>query len=267
MLVSTGELPVAAKIAEGTGRTAHAGQQVRVLDIPADAGAGFGVFNHPGPNSDASMLSDSIKRAAVENYGTAGPAFVGKILEHGPEEVTRIVDELTQAFVSEQTTAEADGQVRRAARRFGLIAAAGELAQRWGVVPWRSSCAVNAVARAYSDWLAARGGADSAESLAQFALVRRFIEEFGEFSSTPCRRPSMRAPCNAVPAGGESKATTASGWCCRRSGRDLRWIRRHRSCSPAREPRYAAAGFKQAPAKRADAVWDETRLCPHGSYS
>ena len=185
MLVSTGELPVAAKIAEGTGRTAHAGQQVRVLDIPADAGAGFGVFNHPGPNSDASMLSDAIKRAAVENYGTAGPAFVGKILEHGPEEVTRIVDELTQAFVGEQTTAEADGQVRRAARRFGLIAAAGELAQRWGVVPWRSSCAGNGVARAYSDWLAARGGADSAESLAQIALVRRFIEEFGESQFDP----------------------------------------------------------------------------------
>ena len=49
MLISTGELPIAGKIAQDTGRSAQAGQQVRVLDIPADAGEGHGVFEPSRP--------------------------------------------------------------------------------------------------------------------------------------------------------------------------------------------------------------------------
>ena len=47
MTLSTGELPMSAKVAEDRGRRARAGQQVRLLDIPADAGRGFyGSWNH-----------------------------------------------------------------------------------------------------------------------------------------------------------------------------------------------------------------------------
>ena len=43
MVLSTGELPVEAKLREDRGRKARAGQLVRMLDIPADRGFGVGL--------------------------------------------------------------------------------------------------------------------------------------------------------------------------------------------------------------------------------
>ena len=47
--LSTGEVPMEAKLSESGGRKPRAGEQVRMLDILADRGKGFGVFSSPGP--------------------------------------------------------------------------------------------------------------------------------------------------------------------------------------------------------------------------
>jgi uncharacterized protein (DUF927 family) len=187
MLTSTGEMPIAAKIEEESGRSAHAGQQVRVLDIPADAGRGYGIFDHPGPGGSPGALSDAIKHAAAQTYGTAGPAFVRKLLDEGPDEVAAITQSMIEAFVKEATPPDADGQVQRAAKRFALVGVAGELARLWDVVPWAEGAALDGARALYSDWIAARGGTASAESETQIAQVRRFIEQHGEsrFDPTP----------------------------------------------------------------------------------
>jgi uncharacterized protein (DUF927 family) len=219
MLVSTGEVPVAAKIEQESGRSAHAGQQVRVLNIPADAGAGFGVFDHAGPHSDPSALSDAIKQAAAQTYGTAGPAFVERLLQEGADEVASTVLEMIAAFVQAHTPPAADGQVQRAAKRFALIGAAGELAAAWGVVPWSEGAALSAAARVYGDWIGARGGTHSAESHDQIAQVRRFFEQFGEarFETMP---PQADAPWfTTEPAGARESVSSGSGSSCRRSSR------------------------------------------------
>ncbi len=52
LTLSTGELPMAAKIAEDKQRKAYAGQAVRLLDVPADAGRGFGLFDSAGQDGD-----------------------------------------------------------------------------------------------------------------------------------------------------------------------------------------------------------------------
>ncbi len=44
---------------------------------------------------------------------------------------------------------------------------------------------MDAAARAYEDWIASRGGMGSAESSAQVAQVRRFIEAYGESRFDP----------------------------------------------------------------------------------
>src|SRR5690606_14579365 len=80
LVLSTGELPLSAKLGEERGRRAQAGQTVRMLDIPADAGAGFGVFDHGGETGDAGTFADAIRRAARTSYGTAGQAFVRRIV-------------------------------------------------------------------------------------------------------------------------------------------------------------------------------------------
>jgi putative DNA primase/helicase len=67
MMLSTGEMRITDKLIEGDLR-ARAGQQVRLIDIPADAGMGFGVFSHAGADGDAKVLADTLKTAARTSY-------------------------------------------------------------------------------------------------------------------------------------------------------------------------------------------------------
>jgi putative DNA primase/helicase len=57
LTLSTGEVPTETELSEEKGRKARAGQLVRMLDIPADRGMGFGVFDHAGPEGDPSKLA------------------------------------------------------------------------------------------------------------------------------------------------------------------------------------------------------------------
>ncbi|PZR80851.1 MAG: hypothetical protein DLM68_18775, partial [Hyphomicrobiales bacterium] len=57
LILSTGEVPTETKLAEDRGRKARAGQLVRMLDIQADRGEGFGAFDHGGSDSDAGALA------------------------------------------------------------------------------------------------------------------------------------------------------------------------------------------------------------------
>ena len=84
MAVSTGEISIASKVEEDRNRRARAGQEVRILDIPADADRGYGAFDRPRDGEDsAAGLADEIVRSAEEFYGTAGPAFLQKIIDTG----------------------------------------------------------------------------------------------------------------------------------------------------------------------------------------
>ncbi len=217
MLVSTGEMPVAAKIAEESGRSAHAGQLVRVLDIPADAGKG--VFDHPGPGNDPSALSDAIKRAAGENYGTAGPAFVRKLLEEGSDEVSAILQGMIEAFVGTATPSGADGQVQRAAKRFALIGAAGELARLWDVVPWAEGAALDAARAAYHDWIAARGASRQPKARPRSRRCAASSNSSANPASIPFRQNQTHDPFPTGQAGVGNIERLASGSSCRRPGR------------------------------------------------
>jgi uncharacterized protein (DUF927 family) len=177
MVISTGEVRLSDKLVEGKQR-ARAGQQVRLVDIPADAGAGFGVFNHAGADGDAQLLADRIKRAARSAYGTAGPEFVRLVIadDVDPIAVRAMIEDFRARFVSRV----ADGQVLRVCDRFGLVAAAGELARVFGVVPWAEGEALEAAGKCFNDWLDSRGGTGAGEVHAAISQVRLFIEQYGE---------------------------------------------------------------------------------------
>jgi uncharacterized protein (DUF927 family) len=180
LTLSTGEMPMAAKIAEDKQRRAYAGQAVRLLDIPADAGRGFGVFDHPGDEGDPARLAEALQQAATGAYGEAGPAFVRALVGCGLDQARRMVGDIVEAFVAENAPSDADGQVRRAAARLGMVAAAGELAQSFGIVPWREDEAEAAAARALRDWIGSRGGTEPAEVRSAISQVRKFFELHGE---------------------------------------------------------------------------------------
>jgi putative DNA primase/helicase len=182
-LLSTGEIPIAAKLMEDRGRRARAGQMVRLLDIPADRGLGFGAFDNAGPDGDPAVLSKSIKLAAQSNYGTAGPEFVRRLISEGVDGAT--VRAMVTDFVAAEIAAGADGQVSRAAERLGLVMAAGELATALGVVPWRKGAAREAAAWALGQWIAGRGGTEPAEVRQAIETVRLLIQQHGQSRFEP----------------------------------------------------------------------------------
>jgi uncharacterized protein (DUF927 family) len=184
-------MPIEGKLSEDRGGKARAGQLVRLLDIPADRGKGFGAFDHGGPSNDAGALSKKFKHAAILAYGTAGPEFVRRMIAESVtgDDVLAMVSE----FVAANVPAGSDGQIDRAAQRFGLIAAAGELATTLGITPsWRHGAAREAAAWAFARWVDGRGGTEAAEVRQAIEQVRLFIEQHGESRFEPWNNPDAR---------------------------------------------------------------------------
>ncbi len=182
IVLSTGEIRLTDKLIESR-QQARAGQQVRLVDIPADAGKGFGAFDSGGAAGDPKALADQIKAAAQASYGTAGPEFVRRLIADGnqADDVRAIVD----AFRKQCAPQGADGQVLRVADRFGLVAAAGELACDLGIVPWKIGEAIEASRRCFVDWCDSRGGREAGEVQAAISKVRLFIEQHGDSRFDP----------------------------------------------------------------------------------
>ena len=180
-VLSTGEMPLAVKIAEA-GRRPMAGQEVRLVSLRSDAGAGLGVFQNIHGMKDAGTLVSHLREATRTHYGTAGPAFLAALAAErasDPEGLTEALKAMRDGFVAKQLPATADGQVRSVCARFGLIAAAGELARGFGVVPWPEGEATQAVASCFQAWLADRGGFGASEDAEVIRQVRAFIEAHG----------------------------------------------------------------------------------------
>jgi putative DNA primase/helicase len=163
------------------------GQAVRFIDLAADVGTGFGLFDHApeiaGKTSGGTAkdrgdaLARNLVDAAQSCFGTAGPAFVEAFIADraaSVAEARRLID----AF-AEQHAAGADGQVQRVSRTFGLLAAAGELAIAYGVLPWIQGEAVRAASRCFADWLADRGGTGAAEIDSAISHLRATMERDG----------------------------------------------------------------------------------------
>lgn len=179
LFLSSGEIGLSDKVAEdGRGKRLSAGQQVRVVDIPADPGAGLGLFQELHGFSSAEVLATHLRTAAASVYGAAARAFISSIAGDLGAVRTAIASH-TKDFVARYVPNGADGQVHRVAQRFALIAAAGELAVAAGVLPWPSGEATKAAARVYGDWLDARGGVEPAEIRNGIAQVRAFVLAHG----------------------------------------------------------------------------------------
>jgi uncharacterized protein (DUF927 family) len=79
----------------------------------------------------------------------------------------------------------AGGQVQRVAKRFGLFAAAGELARYYGVLPWSEDAAIIAAGTCFEAWLGERGNLGAGEDVAALAQVRDFIIQNGSSRFEP----------------------------------------------------------------------------------
>jgi putative DNA primase/helicase len=91
------------------------------------------------------------------------------------------------------------------------VAAAGELAREFGIVPWKEGEALNAAGRCFNDWFASRGGKDAAEVQAAISQVRLFIEQHGDARFEPMSGTRDRPVINRA-------------GCSRGDGADRQWL-------------------------------------------
>lgn len=179
LFLSSGEISLADKMKEdGRGRRMAAGQEVRIVDIPADAGAGYGIFQNLHGFASADLFARHLRDAAFANYGTASRAYLARIVPD-VQEVRKLVSIFIKAFTEQYVPAGADGQVERVAQRFALIAAGGEVAANLGIVPWPAGTAVEGAGKCFDDWLSARGGIEPAEAREGIERVRAFLTANG----------------------------------------------------------------------------------------
>ena len=176
--VSTGEVRLADKLQEAGGK-AMAGQGVRVVEVGLPEG-GHGIFERiPEEFANAAAFANAIQEASRQFYGTPCRAFLKAITENY-DEVAEGVKAFVDQFVDQNCESDADGQVRRVAQRFGLFAAAGELAIDMGILPALEGDAIDGVVVCFRSWLAARGSSNSsAEILAGVAQVQDLLERHG----------------------------------------------------------------------------------------
>lgn len=177
--MSTGELTLADKIAEDGRGQAMAGQAVRVLDIPADGGTGQGIFTCVPKELDGDIFSQQLVGATGQFYGTPLRGFLERLVD-GLEEHVSGVEKKIADFVRNVCPEGASGQVKRACQRFGLIAAAGEKAISFGVLPWPEGTASRAAQFGFSAWIKERGGIGDMEIENALERIKTFFQKHGE---------------------------------------------------------------------------------------
>lgn len=175
--LSTGEITPEQRMAE-VKEIAKAGQEVRLANVPAGAGAGHGLFEalhgmQPGE------LADRLRENSRRSHGKAGRAWLERLvseLNSGDSDLEQRWHDMRADFEARMVPSGADGQVKSVAKRFALCAFAGEQAIAWQIVPWPAGAAMQAAERCFAAWLEARGSAGSGEDAKALAAIRGFIE-------------------------------------------------------------------------------------------
>ncbi|EKZ97626.1 hypothetical protein D769_19253 [Cupriavidus sp. HMR-1] len=185
MFLSSGELGLSAHMAQG-GKLAKAGQEVRLADIEADAGAGMGAFEQLHDHTTPAEFAHALKDGAARFYGTVGFEW----LRHIVADRAKLADVLRrqmELFCKVWVSAGTSGQVQRVVRRFVLVAAAGELATSYGLTGWETGEAERAVRACFDAWFEGFGGAGNREERALLSQVKAFIEANGASRFQPFR--------------------------------------------------------------------------------
>jgi uncharacterized protein (DUF927 family) len=191
LFVSAGEITLADHV-RTAGKRTKGGAEVRLLNIEADAGAGMGLFQelHGAKSPDA--FARQLKEAALRFYGAPLRAYLN-FLTANRAAVEKALRNLQRDFLARHVPAGPSGEVSRAAQRFGLVAAAGELATDRGITGWKSGESAEAAGQCFRSWIEGRGTTGSADTEAAINQVRRFLEANGASRFQAVRHPAVEA--------------------------------------------------------------------------
>ena len=188
MFLSNGEESLAA-IMQQTGKRTNAGQEIRLADIPADAGHGLGIFDPLSTDQPPAAYAEQLKQASASSHGTAGIAWL-EYLTSNKAAVTEQAQVYIQQFMQDYASSK-NGQVQRVARRFAIVAAAGELATLAGITAWQQGRAIEAIGQCFNAWLNGFGDGANLESRNILAEVKAFFEAHGSSRFENMQPPVM----------------------------------------------------------------------------
>jgi putative DNA primase/helicase len=135
-------------------------------------------------------MAETLNAAGRLHYGHAAPAFI----RHLTTDLERLTDgakAFIERFVAQACAKDADGQVSRVAQRFGLIAAAGEMAISAGIVRWGRGEARAACKRLFEEWIAVRRTSGPIEIENGILQVKRTLELDGVSRFTSWQTPGQ----------------------------------------------------------------------------
>jgi uncharacterized protein (DUF927 family) len=179
LILSTGETDLATAVARA-GQKLPAGVEARIPSIPFGDATSAWTTLHGHANFVA--LAKELHRAMRQHHGTAARAFVGRLATEWRTERASIVEVIEQMRIrfAERLPKNADPQVQEVARRCSVVAAGGELAAAWCIVPWEPGEAEQAATAILNAWLARRpGGAGAAEAALHVERVRDLLVQHG----------------------------------------------------------------------------------------
>ena len=168
MVLSNGERSIDCAMSEED-KQIKAGQSLRLLSIPIFGK--YGAFDSIHDKKDGRDLSDHLQTSATKFYGVAGIEYLTKLVAE-----TRNLDQLANDYTEALINGEIlSSQELRAAKRFGLLALAGELATEYGITGWQTMDAVNGVIECFAKWRESFGGGDIEEQQVLSAMKRVLI--------------------------------------------------------------------------------------------
>jgi len=189
LFLSSGEAGIEERIAEG-GKRMKAGQEGRLIDIPADAGAGLGVFEELHGADGFNDFAGRLWTATTRLHGTPLRALVAKLVHDMRDGSAPYLDRLRERCNSIladllATSPAAGGQVRSIAARFAMVGLAGELATEGVITPWNPGEAVAAARTCLQAYLAERGTLGAREDAQAATQLRAFLSRHGEARLVP----------------------------------------------------------------------------------
>jgi hypothetical protein len=170
--ISTGEISTVQFLRDG-GVTVMGGHAVRILDISADGGAGMGVMENLVGYSDPRAQVEALDAFTQQYHGTAAVTFLEALFASGYlGNLRERVEEFSQAFSAMLPERDRNPEMRRILKHFIAIAFAGELAIRFGVLPYSPGQALHTMVRMAAEYEIARGGSEGFDILERIAWIR-----------------------------------------------------------------------------------------------
>lgn len=165
------------------GQKTNAGIEVRVAHIDADAGQGLKTFDSLVLADTGAGQADKIKELSQAYYGVAGIAWLEHITSDKAA-TTATAKQFVNDFMSKYS--DLAPQAYRVAKRFAIVATAGEMATLAGITGWQAGQATTAVMTCLDNWLDNYGRDGEHEQRQIIEHIKAFIEQHGSSRFQPC---------------------------------------------------------------------------------